>query len=133
MSSFAFLVAEWPDVHEAATRGEVAVRPDPWAACFHARPAVELAVSWMYKHDPELKLPYQANLGALIHEPTFKQVVGGAVFTKVRLIVKLGTQAVHSAVPNKQYDALILVEELFHVGYSRAHTYARGVKGRPRA
>lgn len=107
MSNFSFLAGEWPDVHEAATRAEAAVHPDARAACFFARRALELAVRWAFKHDPTLQLPYQDNLSALIHEPTWKRVAGEAVFTKARLIVKLGNQAVHTAAPLKQYDALV--------------------------
>ena len=33
-----------------------------------------------------LQLPYQDNLSALIHEPTFKTAAGEAVFTKARVI-----------------------------------------------
>ena len=32
-----------------------------------------------YKHDAALRLPYQDNLSALIHEPSFKQAAGEAV------------------------------------------------------
>jgi hypothetical protein len=47
------------------------------------------------------KLPYQDNLSALIHEPSFKQTAGEAVFNKARVINTLGNRAVHShrAVP----------------------------------
>ena len=55
---------------------------DPRTACFYARRALELAVAWVYKHDAALHLPYQDNLSALIHEPTFKQAAGEAVFNK---------------------------------------------------
>ena len=33
-------------------------------------------MSWAYKHDAALRLPYQDNLSALIHEPSFKQAAG---------------------------------------------------------
>ena len=131
MSNFAFLAAEWPDVHEAAAKAEAAVHPDPRTACFYARRALELAVHWAYKHDPELKLPYRDNLSALIHEPTFKKAAGEAVFTKARLIVKLGNHAVHSHTPVQQHDALAAARELFHVAYWLAHTYARGARPSP--
>ncbi|XZE19375.1 hypothetical protein SH449x_004694 [Pirellulaceae bacterium SH449] len=62
----------------------------------YARRALELAVAWAYKFDRLLKLPYQDNIAALIHEPTFKQTAGEAVFNKAKVIVKLGNQAVHS-------------------------------------
>jgi len=48
-----------------------------------------LAVSWTYKHDGSLQLPYQDNLSALIHEPTFKAVAGEAVFNKARVITAI--------------------------------------------
>ncbi|HEU0300264.1 MAG TPA: DEAD/DEAH box helicase family protein [Longimicrobium sp.] len=126
MSNFAFLAAEWPDVHEAAAKAESAVHPDPRTACFYARRALELAVHWAFKHDPELKLPYRDNLSALVHEPTFKKAAGEAVLTKARLIIKLGNHAVHSHTPVQQSDALTAARELFHVGYWLARTYARG-------
>src|SRR5262245_61503774 len=93
---FAFLQAEWPAVYEAASKAANAAHPDPRTACFYARRALELAVSWAYKHDTSLRLPYQDNLSALIHEPTFKATAGQAVFSKARVINTLGNQAVHS-------------------------------------
>jgi type I restriction enzyme R subunit len=86
MSQFALLEREWPAVFEAAARSEAAAYPDPRAACFYARRALELAVAWAYKHDATLRLPYQDNLSALIHEPSFKLAAGEAVFNKARVI-----------------------------------------------
>ncbi len=129
--TFAFLVAEWPAVHEAAAQAEASVHADPRAACFYARRALELAVSWAYKHDPALKLPYQDNLSALIHEPSFKQAAGEAVFSKARVINTLGNRAVHGhrAIPTE--DALAAVRELFHVAYWFGRTYGRVARPAP--
>src|SRR6266581_625824 len=131
MIQFAFLQREWPAVFDAAARAEAAVHADPRTACFYARRTLELAVSWAYKSDASLRLPYQDNLSALIHEPTFKAVAGEAMFNKARVINTLGNQAVHSHRPIQQFDALTAVRELFHVAYWLAHTYARGVKPAP--
>src|SRR5574338_1460632 len=106
VSQFAFLQHEWVAVFDAAARAETAVHADPRTACFYARRALELAVSWAYKHDASLKLPYQDNLSALIHEPTFKQTAGEAVFSKARVIVTLGNRAVHSHRADAEADAL---------------------------
>ena len=129
MSQFAFLQREWPAVLKAASRAEAAAQADPRSACFYARRALELAVAWAYKHDAVLKLPYQDNLSALIHEPSFKQAAGEAVFSKARVINTLGNRAVHGqrAIPHD--DALVAVRELFHVAYWLARTYGR--VGRP--
>jgi type I restriction enzyme R subunit len=129
MSQFIFLQREWAGVFEAASKAEAAVRADPRTACFYARRALELAVRWAFKHDVGLRLPYQDNLSALIHEPSFKQTVDEAVFSKARVINTLGNRAVHSHRPVPEADALAAVRELFHVAYWFARTYGR--TGRP--
>ena len=128
MSNFAFLKAEWPELHDAASKAEALVYPDARAACFYGRRALELAVAWLYKHDATLKLPYQDHLSALVHEPTFRNAVGPAIFAKIKVIKDLGNLAVHSHKPVRQLDALTAAKELFHVMFWLARTYARGVK-----
>src|SRR5262245_47069510 len=129
MSQFAFLEREWADVFESALKAEAAVQADPRTACFYARRALELAVGWGYKHDAALRVPYQDNLSALIHDPSFKQAAGEAVFSKARVVNTLGNRAVHSHRPVPEADALAAVRELFHVAYWFARTYGR--VGRP--
>jgi type I restriction enzyme R subunit len=129
MSQFTFLQREWAAVFEAASKAEAAAHADPRTACFYARRALELVVVWAYKHDAGLRLPYQDNLSALIHEPSFKQAAGEAVFSKARVINSLGNRAVHSHRPMLEADALAAVRELFHVAYWFARTYGR--TGRP--
>ncbi|MEO7974613.1 MAG: DEAD/DEAH box helicase family protein, partial [Thermoanaerobaculia bacterium] len=133
MSHFTFLRTEWPEVYEAARRAELAVVRDPRAASFYARRALEIAVTWVYKHDPALRLPYQDNLSALIHEPTFKTAAGEAVFTKARLLNSLGNRAVHGTRPVPVDDAVTAVRELFHFAYWLGHTYSRGTRPAPGA
>lgn len=123
-SNFAFLQSEWPGIHEAAARAEELAYSDPRSACFQARRALELLVKWAFKADSALRLPYQDQISALVHEPTFKAVAGSAVFYKARLIITLGNNAVHSR-PVQQADALNVVRELFHVAYWFTRTYAR--------
>jgi type I restriction enzyme, R subunit len=131
LSHFAFLEREWPDVHEAAVRAESGAIPDPRTACFYARRALELAVAWAYKHDASLKVPYQDNLSALIHDPSFKNTAGEAVFSKARVIATLGNRAVHSHRAIPADDAVVAVRELFHVTYWRARTYGRVARPAP--
>lgn len=131
MSQFGFLESEWPSVFEAAGKAEAGVHPDPRTACFYARRALELAVAWAYKHDAALKLPYQDNLSALIHEPTFKETAGEAVFSKARVINTLGNRAVHSHRAIPADDALVAVRELFHVTFWLARTYGRAARPAP--
>ena len=131
MSNFAFLQAEWPLLYEPALRAEAAVHADARAACFYARRALELAVAWLYKHDRSLRRPYQDNLNALLHEPTFGHVVGEAVFTKTKVIKELGNLAVHSTRKVLPVDALVATRELFHVCYWVARTYGQRARPEP--
>ena len=127
---FAFLKAEWPEIYTAAAQAEAAAHPDPRTACFHARRALELAVTWAYKFDASLRLPYEDNLSALLHEPTFRTAAGHGVFQKACLVKNWGNNAVHNRAV-KPYDALSAVSELFHISYWFARSYARGARPAP--
>lgn len=131
MSNFSFLQTEWAFLFEAAQRAEAGVHADPRAACFYARRTLELAVAWLYKHDAAFKLPYQDNLSALIHEPSFQHVVGDALFAKARLIKDLGNLAVHSTRKVAPTDAQNACRELFHVCYWLARHYGRAQRPEP--
>lgn len=125
MSNFTFLDSEFPKLGEAAKRSELQIFPDARASCFHARFALEAAVHWLYKFDKRLQSPYDKNLGALLHEPSFKKVVPEAIFHKARVIHQVGNQAVHNQRPIRQLDALQVVKELHHFLYWLGRTYAK--------
>jgi type I restriction enzyme R subunit len=125
MSNFAFLQPEWRGLHEAAAKAEGLANGDARASCFYARRCLEITVAWLYKNDKSLRLPYQDQLSALIHEPTFRQTVGEAIFAKARVIKDLGNLAVHSTRTIRRFDALRATTELFHICYWVARTYSR--------
>jgi type I restriction enzyme R subunit len=128
MSNFAFLATEFPAVHEAAVEAERQAGVSPTAAAFFAGKAVEVAVKWAFRSDPNLKLPYQDNIAALLHEPSFRRAAGEAVFTKAKYINSLRNRAVHEEKKTSPGDAQGAVKELFHVCFWFARTYARGAK-----
>ena len=123
MSQFAFLQREWSAVFDAASKAEAAVHADPRTACFYARRTLELAVNWAYKHDEALRLPYQDNLSALIHEPSFKQAAGEAVFSKARVIKTLGNRMRCTATAPSQKRTLWRL-------YASCSTWPTGSRGR---
>lgn len=127
MSNFAFLAAEFPEIFDSAKRAETLAEGDPRAAAFYARRTVELAVQWAFKHDPSLDFPYQSSVSALIHEPSFRNLAGEAIFAKARVIIKIGNQAVHESRDTKPTEAANAVRELFHLCFWLARTYARKV------
>ena len=124
-SNFAFLEGEWPLLFTEARRAESNVYPDPRAACFYARRTLEMALHWVYKTDATLKLPYQDNLSALLHEPTFVKLAGPTIHTKTVFLNKIGNQAVHESRAISGTDAFNAVRELFHVTYWLARTYGQ--------
>lgn len=125
MSNFAFLAAEFPAVHEAAVEAERQAAVSPTAAAFFAGKTVEVAVKWAFKSDPALKLPYQDNIAALLHEPSFRRAAGEAVFAKAKYINTLRNRAVHEERRISAGDATGAVKELFHVCFWFARTYAK--------
>ena len=128
MSNFAFLAAEFPAVHEAAVEAERQAAVSPTASAFFAGKAVEVAVKWAFRTDPGLKLPYQDNIAALLHEPSFRRAAGEAVFAKAKYINSLRNRAVHEERTIRAQDAAGAVKELFHVCFWLARTYARKCK-----
>ena len=128
MSNFAFLAVEFPTVYEAAASAERNAVADPTAAAFFAGKTVEIAVKWAFRADQRLSLPYQDNIAALLHEPTFRRVAGEAVFAKARYINTLRNRAVHEERRISDGEARGAVKELFHVCFWLARTYARDQK-----
>ncbi|NQX14098.1 DEAD/DEAH box helicase family protein [Microbacteriaceae bacterium VKM Ac-2855] len=131
LSNFEFLHEQWRPIALESRKAERLAIADPRLAVFSARRAIELAVRWMYRADRTLMQPYKDDLIALINEPTFKQVVGQRVQTKLDLIRREGNLAVHgdSAVPSRTAQAM--ARELFDVLLWLARTYAPTPADRP--
>jgi len=102
MSNFAFLAAEFPAVHEAAVEAERQAAVSPTAAAFFAGKAVEIAVKWAFRTDPGLKLPYQDNIAAPLHEPSFR----------VEEVAPLPLQRTLGTEDAKRFDLLMFSLEL---------------------
>jgi len=131
VSNFDFLHASWPHIANEAKRAEHYVNGDPRTSVFYARRSIELIVNWLYDADATLKRPYKDDLAALTYEPSFKQLVGNAILTKLDLIRKQGNNAVHRATPLKPTDSLPIVRELFQVMVWVATRYAPTPEERP--
>jgi type I restriction enzyme R subunit len=128
LSQFAFLQSEFTEVFGLARKAETLALSDPRGACFHARLALESAIKWMYANDRSLRSPYDTALSALIHEGTFRALVGNALVTKAQIIKDYGNKAVHETRPVPPQHAIICVRELFHFSYWLVRTYGRGAR-----
>lgn len=125
---FDFLRDEFPDLHKEALQAGLNALGDPRTSCFYARRVVELAVTWAFEHDSSLQWPYERNLSALLHEPTFQALAGDKVFRLAKEVVRLGNRAVHDKQPPNQHDSVAVVSHLFQVCYWFARTYNRSEK-----
>ncbi|WP_151481863.1 DEAD/DEAH box helicase family protein [Streptomyces albicerus] len=133
MSNFGFLKAEWPDLHAEAAHAERIAIADPRASCFYSRRALELAVTWLYRADSKLRLPYNNDLAAMIAEPTMVNLVGPAIRTKMDIIRRQGNAAVHRSAAVAPNDSVKVLAELFHVMYWIARHYSRDATDLPAA
>ena len=131
-SNFDFLDDAHSELRDSAVEAESLVHRAPRAACFTARFALEQAVHWLYANDPNLSLPYDHKLGALIHERSFKDNLGQQLFNKVRTVLKVGNHAAHNRSPLRSGNAVHAVRELFHVLYWLSRTYALDPSRQPR-
>lgn len=111
-SNFDFLQQDWRTLHEDAAEVELNVYLSPRTGVFYARRTLERAMNWLYENDSDLKKPYQQTLAALIHEPTFRDILPPSLFQNVRLIHKLGNLAVHSESPINSTDSLHITRML---------------------
>ena len=127
MSNFDFLQKEFFAICDSATKAEGYLNTDARAACWYARMTLEQIVDWLYRYDNNFKC-YETSLGARVHEPSFRANVGEAIFTKATVVIGIGNRAAH-AKATKKADAVIAIQELFHVAYWLARTY--GERARP--
>ena len=133
MSNFDFLQKEWHDIYELTKEAEECIWSKPVYACLTNRKALERAVTWMYKNDADLTMPYDTSLNSLIHEETFVNVLLPVLVPKVNIVKKLGNIAAHEDKRLSDQDALQSTMELFYFLYWFYMTYSveepiRGLK-----
>ena len=107
-----------------AKNAESNIKTDPRIAGFYARNALELMVETVFDIDNWLTRPrHDTTLMSLIHDKGFKQNLTTNLFPKLKLIIQVGNEAVHSKTSLAQRDALQSVKELHHVLYWFVRTY----------
>lgn len=117
-----------------AQSAEGAIKSDPRVSAFYARNCLELMVESVFDIDKGLSRPrHDTSLMSLIHDRDFKHNLNHDLFPKLKLIIKIGNEAVHGKTPPPQRDALQSVKELHHVLYWFVRTYAPLAKGAKRS
>ncbi|WP_076585114.1 DEAD/DEAH box helicase family protein [Vibrio ostreicida] len=112
------------EIQTRAKNAERNIKTDPRIAGFYARNALELMVETVFDIDSWLTRPrHDATLMSLIHDKDFKQNLETHLFPKLKLVIQVGNEAVHSKTTLPQRDALQAVKELHHVLYWFIRTY----------
>lgn len=115
MSNFKFILdnEHFEIFAKASVEAEKSISISNETCTIMTRRALELAVKWMYNTDSELKMPYTDQLSALIHDYTFKNIIGEKLFNEIKYIVKLGNFSVHSNAKVSRESAEISLKYLF--------------------
>lgn len=115
MTNFEYLTAipEYKLFSKAAVEAEKVYSTSPAMCAVGCRKALELAVKWVYAADKSIKMPYNGNLQALIHEPTFRFALDSKTWAKLPYIIRLGNLSVHTERAVTSADALVSIESLF--------------------
>ncbi|MEZ8294955.1 DEAD/DEAH box helicase family protein [Vibrio splendidus] len=112
------------EIQTRAKNAESNIKTDPRIAGFYARNALELMVETVFDIDNWLARPrHDATLMSLIHDKDFKKNLETHLFPKLKLVIQVGNEAVHSKTTLPQRDALQAVKELHHVLYWFIRTY----------
>ncbi|MEZ8028123.1 DEAD/DEAH box helicase family protein [Enterovibrio norvegicus] len=112
------------EIQTRAKNAESHIKADPRIAGFYARNALELMVETVFDIDKWISRPrHDATLMSLIHDKGFKQNLTTNLFPKLKLVIQVGNEAVHSKTTLPQRDALQAVKELHHVLYWFIRTY----------
>jgi len=137
-SNFAFIEAALPvqtsasdtftvsceEILARAKSAEDNIKTDPRIAGFYARNTLELMVETVFDIDNWLTRPrHDVTLMSLIHDKDFKKNLSTNLFPKLKLIIKIGNEAVHGKSALLQRDALQAVKEIHHVLYWFVRTY----------
>ncbi|MDF2917798.1 MAG: type site-specific restriction-modification system, (restriction) subunit, partial [Microbacterium sp.] len=94
MGNFDFVRDRWPKVWEAASRAESYLRSDPRASATYTRRAGEMFTEWIYAAEA-LSRPYDDSFANLTAQSAFRQTVGANVDGGLRLVRRIGNDAVH--------------------------------------
>lgn len=125
-SNFQFLEPNWRFLLEDAQEAERTALIKPRTAAFYARRTLERMVNWIYENDGSVRLPYQNNLKALLYDDSFQRLVTPGLFKQMKLIHRVGNQAVHSNAKLRDVDGLHLVKALHIIANWLLRSYERG-------
>ena len=126
MSNFDFLKQSqiFNNFSEACCEAENGIGLNTVTCSILCRRALELGVKWLYANDNELRIPYNDNLSALVHDITFKNIIDEKLLKQIEYIIKLGNFAVHNNKKISREEAILSLRYLYNFMQWIAYCYS---------
>ena len=130
MSNFDFLKQSkiFNNFSEACCEAENGIGLNTVTCSILCRRALELAVKWLYANDNDLRIPYNDNLSALVHDITFKNIIDEKLLKQIEYVIKLGNFAVHNNKKIEREEAILSLRYLYNFTCWIAYCYSDGFK-----
>lgn len=126
MSNFDFLKQSkiFNNFSEACCEAENGIGLNTVTCSILCRRALELGVKWLYANDNDLKIPYNDNLSALVHDITFKNIIDEKLLKQIEYVIKLGNFAVHNNKKISREEAILSLRYLYNFMQWIAYCYS---------
>ena len=126
MSNFYFLKQNkiFNNFSEACCEAENGIGLNTVTCSILSRRALELAVKWLYANDNDLRIPYNDNLSALVHDITFKNIIDEKLLKQIEYVIKLGNFAVHNNKKISREEAILSLRYLYNFTCWIAYCYS---------
>ena len=126
MSNFDFLKQSkiFNNFSEACCEAENGIGLNTVTCSILCRRALELAVKWLYANDNDLRIPYNDNLSALVHDITFKNIIDEKLLKQIEYVIKLGNFAVHNNKKISREEAILSLRYLYNFTCWIAYCYS---------
>lgn len=126
MSNFDFLKQNkiFNNFSESCIEAENGIGLNTVTCSILCRRALELGVKWLYANDNDLRIPYQNNLSALVHDITFKNIIDEKLLKQIEYIIKLGNYAVHNNKKISREEAVLALRYLYNFMQWIAYCYS---------
>ena len=126
MSNFDFLKKSkiFNNFSEACCEAENGLGLNTVTCSILCRRALELGVKWLYANDNDLRIPYNDNLSALVHDITFKNIIDEKLLKQIEYVIKLGNFAVHNNKKISREEAILSLRYLYNFMQWIAYCYS---------
>ena len=126
MSNFDFLKQSkiFNNFSEACCEAENGIGLNTVTCSILCRRALELGVKWLYANDNDLRIPYNDNLSALVHDITFKNIIDEKLLKQIEYVIKLGNFAVHNNKKISREEAILSLRFLYNFMQWIAYCYS---------